>query len=383
MATIRTSSNPTMLSWARNEIGYSVEEAAEAIGISKETLEAAEAGDHKLTLVQLRKVAEVFDTPFGYFYLTEIPHENSYKPVPDFRIDPDLIGVSHHRLHLEIKKVRARREIFLDLANDLGRNVAPFRLVHGKDPITTARIARDRLGVTDASIASLAIEQVYSFWKARIEADGVLVYESQYIPPTSGVIGIAIYYQTYPIILIRRGADVNARKLFTLLHEYAHILLGESAVNDSRAQFVQIDNSDQARLETFCNRVAAETLVPSTKIRLDEYSGLTPVEKMERLSDIFKVTYTTAAVCLKRMRIINDQEFANLLRLRKEAHKKKKQKDGREVRIPRETLMRLDLGRPMFDAVLSAYAQGRLDVFDAAKILSLRVNKIDRLMAGT
>lgn len=383
MATIRTSSNPAMLGWARKEIGYSVEEAAEAIGISKETLEAAEAGDHKLTLVQLRKVADVFDTPFGYFYLTEIPRENSYKPVPDFRMDPDLIGVSHHRLFLEIKKVRARREIFLDLANEFGRDVTPFRLIQGGDPIATARIARDRLGVTDASVASLAIDQVYSYWKARIEADGVLVYESQYIPKSSGVIGIAIYYQTYPIILIRRGAEVNARKLFTLLHEYAHILLGESAVNDSQAQVVQNENSDQARLETFCNRVAAEILVPSSKVRPDEYSGLSPVEKMERLSGIFKVTYTTAAVCLKRMRIISDPEFLNLLQLRKEAHKKKKQKDSGEVRIPRENLMRLDLGRPMFDAVLSAYAQGRLDVFDAAKILNLRVKKIDGLMAGT
>ena len=53
-----------------------------------------------------------------------------------------------------------------------------------------------------------------------------------------------------------------------------------------------------------------------------------------------------------------------------------------DVRMPRENIMRLDLGRPMFDAVLTAYSDGLLDVFDASKILNLRVKKIDKLVAG-
>jgi hypothetical protein len=37
----------------------------------------------------------------------------------------------------------------------------------------------------------------------------------------------------------------------------------------------------------------------------------------------------------------------------------------------------------MFDAVLTAYSDGLLDVFDAAKILNLRVKKIDKLVTAT
>ena len=71
------------------------------------------------------------------------------------------------------------------------------------------------------------------------------------------------------------------------------------------------------------------------------------------------------------------------------AHGLKKQKEEkqenktREVRIPRETLMRLDIGRPMFSVVISAYERGILDILDASKILNLRVNKIDKLVAGS
>lgn len=382
MATIRTTNNPKMLRWARKDIGYTIEQASKAIGLAEATLEAAENGDHQLTLVQLRKIADAYETPFGFFYLAEQPYERKYKPIPDYRMDPDLVGVYHHRLQLEIKKVRDRREVYLELARDLRRDFKPFDLIQDDSPINAGRVARNRLSITRQAVSRLPFDQVYAFWKSRIENDGVLVYESQYLPIASGVIGVAIYYETLPIILIKRGADANARRLFTLLHEYAHLLQGQSAINDSRAQLVRENKSAEESLETYCNQVAAEMLIPSADVDWHSYDGLTHVEKMVKLANSFKVTYTTAAVCLTRSGIIDYQEFADLLRMRKDAYQKKTKAEKKEVRIPRENIMRLDLGRPLFDAVLTAYGQGLLDVLDASRILNLRVKKIDGLMTS-
>jgi len=69
--------------------------------------------------------------------------------------------------------------------------------------------------------------------------------------------------------------------------------------------------------------------------------------------------------------------------LRNKAIQKPQKQKSEGVRIPREVLMRLDLGRPMFNVVMEAYSSGVLDVFDASRILNLRVNKIDNLLAGT
>ncbi len=385
MASIRTSNNPAMLTWAREQIGYSLEQAAEAIGISANLLAAAESKDdeHRLTLAQLRKAAEAYGTPFGYFYLSEAPHDDKYLPVPDYRMDPNLIGVDHPRLHLEIKKIRSRREIFIDIVQNLGHELPSFRQINGQSASETAKLARNRLGVTQELVGDLSFGQAYSFWKSRIENDGALVYESQYIPKASGVIGAALSYDLFPVILVGRGAEINVRKLFTLLHEYAHLLVGESALNDARAQMVRDHNSAPLRLEAFCNQVAAEILVPPSDIRIADYHGLDPVESMERLAHTFKVTYTTAAVCLQRMGIIDDRELAGLLQLRRDVHKAKAKKTQGDTRIPRENIMRLDLGRPMFDAVLTAYSDGLLDVFDASTILNLRVKKIDKLVSAT
>lgn len=382
MSAIRTTNNPTMLVWAREEIGYTIEQAAEALGISVENLKAAEAGERALTLNQLRDAAEKYDFPFGYFYLSSPPHNRTFKPIPDFRIEPGLVGKNHYRLGLEIKKCRDRRDIFLDLATSMEMEVKPFELPKIDNQPNFGSLMRARLGISDRDINSLNYDTVYGFWKDRIEKDGVLVYESQYIPDASGVIGAAMFYEKCPIILIKRGGDFNERKLFTLLHEYAHLLMGLSAINDSSALTIDLVNSVESQLEAKCNLLAAEILVPFEKINTDEYVGLQAVDKMELLSIRFKVTYTTAAVCLKRFNLINVREFINLLDLRRAANQKKPRGKGEEVKIPRENIVRLDMGRPTFNTVLGAYSAGLLDVYDASAILSLRVKKIDRLVAG-
>ena len=89
-----------MLVWAREEVGYTTEQASVAIGVSVDVLQAAESGARALTLNQLRKAAEQYDFPFGYFYLSNPPYDKSFKPVPDFRVDPGLVGAEHYRLAL-------------------------------------------------------------------------------------------------------------------------------------------------------------------------------------------------------------------------------------------------------------------------------------------
>jgi len=307
------------------------------------------------------------------------PYDKSFKPVPDFRVEPGLVGAEHYRLALEIKKVRDRRLVFMDVMGSLGTEPEQFVVLPDIHPENIGLVLRDRLGVSDAEVSALAIDDVYSYWKSKIEKDGVLVYESQYIPDESGVIGAAIFYETCPVILIKRGGDFNSRKLFTLLHEYAHLLMGRSAINDVGAQTVDQPVSYEGQIEARCNRLAADILVPPTKIDPETYEGLGAVDKMELLASSFKVTYTTAAVCLKRFNLISNDEFFYLLELRRKARGKAQEKKTANVQIPRENIMRLDMGRPMFRAVLEAYGNGILDVFDASKILNLRVKKIDKL----
>lgn len=383
MASISSSYNPEMLVWARNGVGYTLEQAAEAIGVSTERLKAAESGEGPLSVNQVRKAAEKYSCPFGYFYFSKPPYSNTDKPIPDYRIEPTMVGVENYRLQLEIKKVRDRRLVYLELLDEIGEEKSKFGTI--KNTKRTEDIGtkiRSRLKVSKSELETTPLDKIYSYWKNKIELDGVLVYESQYIPVDCGVIGSAIFYEAYPIILIKRGGEFNPRRLFTLLHEYAHLLQGQSAINDARSQVTVRTDSEHSALEVECNRIAGEILVPSELLSESKYANLTPTEKMVALANDFKVTYTTAAVCLRRRRLIDKSDYNRLISERLSEHRKKRRKNERsEIKIPRETIQRIDLGRPFFNAVLSAYETGRIDVYDASKILNLRVKKID-VLAG-
>ena len=166
------------------------------------------------------------------------------------------------------------------------------------------------------------------------------------------------------------------------MHEYAHLLKSTSAINDARSLTSNENESEIENVEAACNRLAAEILIPTEQVRLSEYHQLSSHEQMVRLAHEFKVTYSTAAVGLKRLGLIDETALTELLELRRKANQKPKTQKGEGVRIPREILMKLDLGRPMFAVVMEAYSSGLLDVFDASKILNLRVKKIDKLMSG-
>lgn len=380
MSTIRASNNSHMLTWAREEVGYTLEQASVATNISTAILSAAEAGEHKLTLNQLRVLAEKYEIPFGYFYLSNPPYKKTFKPLPDFRIEPYFRANNHYRLEYEIKKCRENRDVYINLAQSLNEEIKKFNVINNNS-VNLASDVRERLGISAREISSLTFDESYGYWKSKIENDGVLVYESQYIPDETGVIGVAIFYEQLPIILIKRGPSFNERKLFTLLHEYAHLLLGTSAINDPSSLYVDNVTSPELDIEVACNRLAAEILVPTERIHREAFLHLNVEEKMVLLAKLFKVTYSTAAVCLKRVGLISNAELEHLLELRKQAAERKSREITEPPKIPREIINRLDMGKPFFNVVLNAYTNGLLDVFDTSDLLKLRVSKIDKLVS--
>jgi transcriptional regulator with XRE-family HTH domain len=60
MSSIKAKVNPSLMKWARTSAGFSIAEAAKKIGVKEEKIEAWESNEDKPTVVQLRKVAQVY-----------------------------------------------------------------------------------------------------------------------------------------------------------------------------------------------------------------------------------------------------------------------------------------------------------------------------------
>lgn len=96
--------------------------------------------------------------------------------------------------------------------------------------------------------------------------------------------GFALSEKRAPLIFLN-GADTKSGQMFTLAHELAHIWLGETGVSDVTPEFIPTNKT-----EIWCNKVAAEMLVPTGIFKAQFNSSNELSDEYCRLAKVFKVS---------------------------------------------------------------------------------------------
>ena len=250
--------HPAALRWVREGIGIPQPIAAERIGVTPERLRAFEEGTARPTIGQLRTIGRVYKRPAAFFYLQNLPERVA--PIPDYRRLPQDDDPSQlPELVDAIEAARSRRYSAIELARSLGKEVPDFGVRASLDeaPEAIADRIRGRLGVElSVQRATRDKYRALRLWTNAIERAGILV--SQF----SGVDvhlarGFSLSDQPLPVMSVN-GKDSPRAKVFTLFHELVHIALGAGGLCD-----LHDDRGIADQVEPFCNRVAAECLVPT------------------------------------------------------------------------------------------------------------------------
>ena len=293
---VRVDVAPDLLHWAIERAGWD----EETVERRAPRLDEWVAGTHRPTLKQLEKFASDTHTPFGLLFLSEPPVENV--PIADMRTLGNAAVPRPTADMLDtIYLCQARQEWYRSYAEENGVVGPEFvgSAMTETPPALVADQMRDLLGF------DLTERGMFASWEDalrrlidRIESIGVLVMISGIVGSNTHrklnpeeFRGFAMADPLVPLIFVN-GADTKAAQIFTLIHELGHIWLGASALSDAA-----MIADDGVVDELWCNRVAAEVLVPLAALRSDYRDEVSP-EELERLARKFRVS---TLVVLKRI----------------------------------------------------------------------------------
>jgi Zn-dependent peptidase ImmA (M78 family)/transcriptional regulator with XRE-family HTH domain len=381
--TARATINPDLLVWARTTAGLSLEAAAKKIGVKPSRLMEWEHGLQRPTVPQLRKAANVYKRPLAVFFRARPPA--TIQPLHDFRRFPDQQppGLSSDLL-LEMRRARRRRAVALELLGDLDRPVTTLavRASMDDDPEEVGARGRDWLGVTLQQQARWqGTYEALNNWVVAFEAQGFLVFQTSYVA-LDEMRGFSLGDRRAPVIVLN-AKDHPRGRVFTLMHEFAHVMLDTGGVCDPQRVGRQAHDPDE-RVEVFCNHVAGALLVPSAALLADaRVAGLRgrewPEATILTLADAFAVS---REVILRRLLILGrtTEDFYETKRREYLAqYAQLAQARRQEGYAPIFRLALRDNGRRYTGLVLDAYERDRITPADVSDYLGVRLKHLDEI----
>lgn len=294
---LRVEVRPEMLRWAVER--SRVDELDLAARFPQ--LETWARQDRRPTLKQLERFARATHTPVGFLFLTEPPAESV--PIPDFRTIADReVGRPSPNLLDTIYHCQVRQDWYRDYAVGSGQEPPRFvgTLRVDDDVTAAAERIRQALGFDlEARRQARTWADAHRIFVEQAEALGVLVMVSGVVGSNTHRTldpeefrGFALADPLAPLVFVN-GADTLSARMFTLAHELVHLWIGQSALSDA-----EVAAPPQQRTERWCNRVAAELLVPLQLFREELDRAAELVDEIERLARRFKVS---TLVVLRRM----------------------------------------------------------------------------------
>ena len=325
---------PDVLKWTIDSSGWEYHDLAHKLNVSVKTLEKWQTRNQGIEIKKLEKLSDVVKRPLALFFLNSPPKESEltdYRKLPD----DETVKLSKSTV-LTIRRARYLQSVAEELMKMQGIDSKPKitkKITLEKSPEETAKIERKNLGFESEDIllskeARKTVRDFYNALRRQIESLNIFVLQgSMSIQEVRGL----TLSEKFPRIILINSKDTIHAKIFSLLHEYGHILLRKDGmcipqtINSNKKS----DGSIQI-VENWCNRFAASVLMPQKEF-LDEFNKLEkkhdPQKIVNALSSKFKTSKQATVIRIQTL-VKNSnihQEYSSILdKLQKEPVKKSK-----------------------------------------------------------
>jgi Zn-dependent peptidase ImmA (M78 family) len=357
---------PSVLVWARKERGLSLESASARLRMPATELAEIENGSRQISLGTLEHIATHYRIPLVSLLMPDAPAVVG-RPLHDFRafegrpaseLSPETV--------LAIDEAWAFLEMLADLKDAdpeaIGQClVPPFKL--SDDPVKAAKTERERLKITASEQRIWSGDrEAFLRWREVVEAQGVFTYQMKF--GADGTRGLSLWDDNeIPIVVIDSSENGYQARIFTLWHEYAHIILRMGGISDQNRR---------NNIERFCNAFAAHFLMPMD-VFVTEARAIAPKRgewtdwHVARLSNIFKVSKSSVALHLEEANMVTTGFYAQMKALW--ANRNPSSSGGR---AEHQEKIANRLGGKYILTVIAAYKEGVLNRLDAKEYLGVR-----------
>jgi Zn-dependent peptidase ImmA (M78 family)/transcriptional regulator with XRE-family HTH domain len=364
---------PVVLSWALRRANTTRADLASSAGTSEAIVDAWLEGSRKPTFPQARKIATKLKVPFGFLFLSDPPPETL--PIPDLRT---LAGAGVREPSIDLRDVvlaTMRKQEWLSdqLRRSQAEVVEVVGMGRGATSDEVAAQIRERLRLDGGGPRPARSDEYLRILVEKAEGIGVNVLRNGVVGnnthrplSVAEFRGFCISDPYAPFIFIN-GADAPNGQIFTLVHELAHIWRADTGVSGG-------PEGQQSDVEAFCNRVAAEVLVPASAFNAFWNSSLPLDEAIDVASSHFRISRYVVALRAFESGIITRDQIDDLIGEYQAAGRGGTSSGGDFYR----TLVARN-GRSFTTGVVEAVGRQSVLVREAAGLLDAKPGQLPRL----
>lgn len=344
-----------------------IEEAASEIALKHGTLQEYTSSDTQIELDDLKNIARYFKKPWTYLLL-----DGEERKVTDYGHDNRTAKNQKAELSNELLAALENADYMLSTISELFPDIAYERftrsLSYDSNLEQITRSVRLFLGVTlEAQLKAKNEYAALRLWTNALQDKGIYVAQKRINDERVRAFSIA---RNGKAIVVVSTQDNAYARIFSLLHEYCHILLKNTGICD-------LDN-EHSRTERFCNEFAATLLMPRDELcaildgnisgHLEEDEQL-----VAQLSRHFKVSQAALLIRLLALKELSDDEYLKL-EARRSMRKAARGGGGGDYYATAINAVGTKFAKDIFGAL----SEGNINRSDAGALLGVREHLVER-----
>jgi Zn-dependent peptidase ImmA (M78 family) len=336
-----------------------------------EAVQDWEAGAKMPSDRQVEKLSRALRTPYAAFFTDRIPQ---IKRPRDRRAYFDRMGTDFSTETLFAFKTAAEMQFHFDYIQGLQPTDFPRRLGRltlDDDPLRAGIGFRQQIGLTRKKQMLWKADSAYRTWRRIIESFGVLTMQ---IDLEADQLRGFCFRQPWPLVCVNSKDNDNGRS-FSLLHEIAHIMLGEDSASGYTFEYA----APIEEHERFCNRFANGAILPHDNdfFQLDlrkfeqAVTASSVVDLLAKIAKKYRVSRHVILSALREHGRIGDDLASGAYAILRGSAGRQAKKSPSKGPLPhiKEISRR---GELFSSAVMTAYSNGTVSASEAASFMNLK-----------